>query len=110
MKDEKLVINNNFFFDIKIDLHGFKVKDAFEKVSESIDLAINTKKRKILFITGKGLHSNYEADPYASSNLRLLKYAIPEFIKNEYRNKIVSIKEAPQKYGGDGAIIVFLKK
>ena len=84
--------------------------DAFEKVSESIDLAINTKKRKILFITGKGLHSNYEADPYASKDLRLLKYAIPEFIKNEYRNKIVSIKEAPQKYGGDGAIIVFLKK
>ena len=110
MKDEKLVINNNFFFDIKIDLHGFKVNDAFEKVSESIDLAINTKKRKILFITGKGLHSNYEADPYASKDLRLLKYAIPEFIKNEYRNKIVSIKEAPQKYGGDGAIIVFLKK
>ena len=48
LKDEKLVINNNFFFDIKIDLHGFKVNDAFEKVSESIDLAINTKKRKIL--------------------------------------------------------------
>ena len=108
MKNPSLIII--FFFDIKIDLHGFKVKDAFEKVSESIDLAINTKKRKILFITGKGLHSNYEADPYASKDLRLLKYAIPEFIKNEYRNKIVSIKEAPQKYGGDGAIIVFLKK
>ena len=65
---------------------------------------------KILFITGKGIHSNYESDPYASKNLRLLKHAIPEFIQNQYSKKIVSITTAPRNLGGEGAIIVFFKK
>lgn len=112
-KDQKNTIpikNKNRIFDLKVDLHGLKLNEAQKKVIDTISLALDKKYRKVLFITGKGIHSNYESDPYASKNLRLLKHAIPEFIQNQYSKKIVSITTAPRNLGGEGAIIVFLKK
>ena len=38
--------------------------------------------RKLIIITGKGLHSENEKDPYKSKELGILKYSLPEFIKN----------------------------
>ena len=63
-------------------------------------------------ITGKGLHSNNEKDPYVSKNLGILKYSIPEFLKNnpELMKIILKIKEADIKDGGSGAFYIFLKK
>ena len=112
-KDQKNISplnKKNRIFDLKVDLHGLKLNEAEKKVADTISLALNKKYRKILFITGKGIHSNHQADPYVSKDLRLLKHAIPEFIQNQYSEKIVSITTAPQDLGGEGAIIVFFKK
>ena len=112
-KDQKNISplnKKNRIFDLKVDLHGLKLNEAEKKVADTISLALNKKYRKILIITGKGIHSNYQADPYVSKDLRLLKHAIPEFIQNQYSEKIVSITTAPQDLGGEGAIIVFFKK
>ena len=101
---------NNKLFDLKVDLHGLKLNEALKKVTDTISLALNKKYRKVLLITGKGIHSNYATDPYASKDFRLLKHIIPEFIQNQYSEKIVSINTAPKYLGGEGAIIVFFKK
>ena len=97
-------------FDIRKDLHGFKMHDALEEVSKTIIHAIDKKLRKILFITGKGLHSNNEQDPYASKDLSLLRYAVPDHINNNFSENIIKIEESPLKLGGSGSIIVLLKK
>tara|TARA_B100001248_G_C27373618_1_gene453000 strand:+ start:27 stop:461 length:435 start_codon:yes stop_codon:yes gene_type:complete len=97
-------------FDIRKDLHGFKMHEALEEVSKTILYAIDNKLRKILFITGKGLHSNYEQDPYASKDLSLLRYAVPDHIKNNFSENIIKIEESPIRLGGSGSIIVLLKK
>ena len=102
--------NNDRLFDIRKDLHGLKMHEALDVVSNTINDAIERKVRKILFITGKGLHSNKEQDPYASKDLSLLRYAVPEHIENNFSDYIIKIEQSPTKFGGSGSIIVFLKK
>ena len=97
-------------FDIRKDLHGFKMHEALEQVSQTILYAIDNKLRKILFITGKGLHSNNEKNPYASKDLSLLRYAVPDHINNNFSENVIKIEESPLKLGGSGSIIVLLKK
>ena len=101
---------SQMLFDIRKDLHGFKMHEALELVSQTINHAIENKLRKILFITGKGLHSNNEKDPYASKDLSLLRYAVPEHINNFFSDNVIKIEESPLKLGGSGSIIVLLKK
>ena len=102
--------NNCKMFDIRKDLHGLKMHEALDVVSDTINDAIERKVRKILFITGKGLHSNKEQDPYASKDLSLLRYAVPEHIENNFSEHIIKIEQSPIKLGGTGSIIVLLKK
>ena len=63
-------------------------------------------------VTGKGLHSQNEKDPYVSRDLSILKYSVPEFIKNSKDlMKIISeIKDADIEDGGSGAFYIYLKK
>jgi len=58
------------------------------------------------------LHSQNEKNPYISKDLSILKYSVPEFIKqNKYLMKmIIKITEAEIKDGGSGAIYIYLKK
>jgi DNA-nicking Smr family endonuclease len=102
--------NNDRLFDIRKDLHGLKMHEALDVVSNTINDAIERKVRKILFITGKGLHSNKEQDPYASKDLSLLRYAVPEHIENNFSDHVIKIEQSPIKLGGSGSIIVLLKK
>ena len=67
---------------------------------------------KLIIITGKGIHSDNEKDPYKSKDLGILKYSVPEFIKNnnELMVLINEIKEASIEDGGSGAFYILLKK
>ena len=63
-------------------------------------------------MTGKGLHSQNENNPYVSKDLSILKYSIPEFIsKNHELMKVIyEIKNAKIEDGGSGAFYIYLKK
>ena len=110
--NDNLVIekNNDKLFDIRTDLHGLKMHEALDVVSNTINDALERKFRKILFITGKGIHSNKDQDPYASKDLSLLRYAVPEHIESNFSEYIIKIEQSPIQLGGSGSIIVFLKK
>ena len=80
-----------------------------------MELHTTTVKReisKIIVVTGKGIHSDIDKDPYVSKDFGILKYSVPEFIKNnsELMKKIIEIKNAEINDGGDGAFYIFLKK
>ena len=66
----------------------------------------------MLIITGKGIHSTNDNDTYISKDLGKLKYSVPEFIKSdpELSELITSVNKADVKDGGDGAILIKLKK
>ena len=95
-----------------LDLHGFTLEDANRTVENFIRNAFEENISKLIIVTGKGLHSNNEKDPYVSKELGILKYSIPEFINNhsELMSMIYDIKDAKIKDGGTGALYVYLKK
>ena len=65
------------------DLHGFTLVDANKKVREIILSCVKKNYKEVLFITGKGIHSNTEKDVYVSKDLSKLKYSVPQFIKSD---------------------------
>ena len=98
--------------NITLDLHGFTLEEANEKVSDLIYYAYKNEVKKIIIVTGKGLHSENEKDPYVSKDLSILKHSVPAHIKtnNELMSMIKEIKEAEVNDGGSGAFYIFLKK
>ena len=101
--------NTNIRFTF--DLHGLTLSKANTKVKEVIKSCSEKNYKEILLITGKGLHSN-QKDVYKSSEFTKLRFSIPEFIKSdiEISKLILSIVNPPQKDGGEGALLIKLKK
>ena len=95
----------------KLDLHGYSLIKSNKIVKKFIIESFNNGYRKLLIVTGKGLRSKYHNNPYLSEKLSVLKYSVPEYIKNDenLNHKISKISKADVKDGGDGAIYIFLK-
>ena len=96
--------------DFKIDLHGYSLQDSFQKIKGVIENCYQKDLRNILIITGKGLRSKVKENPYLSEDLSLLKYAVPNFIKDNFSDIINSMDEPDQSLGGSGAFLLRLKK
>lgn len=96
--------------DFKIDLHGYSLQESFEKIKDVIESCYQKDLRNILIITGKGLRSKVKENPYLSEDLSLLKYAVPNFIKDNFSDIINSMDEPEQNLGGSGAFLLRLKK
>ena len=110
-KDEDLD-QKKAFKTLKFDLHGYSLKDANDRVKDIILKSYEEGTRKLVLITGKGLHSQNEKDPYVSKDLGILKNSVPEYIKSKTQlmNKIVDIVDADIEDGGSGAFYIYLKK
>ena len=95
----------------KIDLHGFSLENANKVIEEFITQSFEDGVNKIIVITGKGLRSKNDKNPYISKNLSILKYSVPEFIKSNTNlvRLIKNIKEADIEDGGEGAFYIYLK-
>ncbi len=95
-----------------IDLHGYTLDEANKKIEEFISKSFLENINKLIVITGKGLHSENEKDPYVSKDLGILKYSVPEFIINnkDLMTKINEITNAKIEDGGGGAFYIYLKK
>ena len=95
-----------------IDLHGYTLDQANKIIEKFISQAFTEKVSKLIVVTGKGIHSKNEKDPYVSKDLSILKYSVPEFIHKNKKlmNMIQDIKDAEIKDGGSGAFYIFLKK
>ena len=95
----------------KIDLHGFSLENANKVIEEFITQSFEEGVNKIIVITGKGLRSKNDENPYISKNLSILKYSVPEFIKSSINlmKMIKNISEADIEDGGKGAFYIYLK-
>ena len=94
------------------DLHGYSLEEANKKIKDLILNAYENQITKLIIVTGKGLHSDNEKNPYVSKDLGILKYSVPEYIKGniDLTSKIIDIKDANIEDGGSGAFYIFLKK
>ena len=96
----------------RFDLHGYSLNEANKKIEEILSFCVENKYSELLLITGKGLHSNSDKDVFSSKDLSKLKHSVPEYIKSlpELYKLIKSIEPAPKDLGGEGAIIIKIKK
>ena len=117
-KNEKLP-NKDIKLDKKItlkirsiDLHGYTLEQANKSIENFIIKSYQEKINKLIVVTGKGIHSQNEKDPYISKDLSILKYSVPEFISNSKNlmKIIYEMKDAKIEDGGGGAFYIFLKK
>ena len=96
----------------KLDLHGLSLIEANKEIKKFIMKSFDQCVRKVLVVTGKGLRSKSYNNPYYSEKLSILKYSVPEYLKNNenLNSKISRITKADVRDGGDGAMYIFLKK
>ena len=94
-----------------IDLHGYSLENANKTISEYIKQCYSDNIKRLVVITGKGLRSNTQNDPYVSKDLSILKNSVPEFIKSklDLMKLIKEIKIADEEECGSGAFIIYLK-
>ena len=95
-----------------IDLHGFSLIDANNFIEKFIKECFENNAHKIIVITGKGLRSQNDKNPYISKDLSILKNSVPKFIKSQLSliKLIKEIKQATIEDGGEGAFYIFLRK
>ena len=95
-----------------LDLHGYTLEEANIAIEDFIFKSYEDKINKLIIVTGKGIHSQNENDPYVSKDLSILKYSVPEFIsKNKNLMNIINdIQDAKIEDGGSGAFYIYLKK
>ena len=119
LKSEKKIVDKDFniqrrhkFKKKLIDLHGYTLDEANKTIESFIKQAFLENIHKLVVVTGKGLHSENEKDPYISKDLSILKYSVPEFISNNQSlNELIhEITDAKIEDGGSGAFYIFLKK
>ena len=94
-----------------IDLHGYSLDEANKKIENFIESCYSKKVKKINVITGKGMRSKNLEDPYQSIDLSILKYSVPEYIKNnnELMKKIIRIDFDSVNSPSKGSFDIFLK-
>ncbi len=105
-------ITKKLFKVRSIDLHGYSLDEANRTIDDFIHNAYLESVNKLIVVTGKGLHSEIEKDPYVSKDLGILKYSVPEFISSNSKlmSMINEITDAEIDDGGSGAFYIFLKK
>ena len=111
-KDQKIYSSSKRFIEKTIDLHGYTLEEANKKMTYYIEECYSKGINKINVITGKGLRSKNLNDPYQSSNLSILKYSVPSFIKNndQLMSRIISIDFEAVEDPSTGNFDIFLKK
>ena len=104
---KKNIIKSKFY-----DFHGFSLEEANKLINKLIKDSYKIGVKKLIIVTGKGIHSDNEKNPYTSKDLSILKYSLPDYIQNnpELMELITEIKEAEIEDGGSGAFYICLKK
>ena len=95
-----------------IDLHGYTLEQANKTISRFIEKCYVEDVSKVNVITGKGSRSKNKEDPFKSSDLAILKYSVPDFIKNnsELMKKIKMIDFDSVNSPLKGSFDIILKK
>jgi len=108
-KNQKKNFKNQRF---KYDLHGFSLLDANKIINKVIKSCVEKNYTEILLITGKGIHSNTDQDIYVSKDLSKLRYSVPDYIASseDISKYVSSVQDAKKEDGGEGALLIKLKK
>jgi DNA-nicking Smr family endonuclease len=86
--------------EAQLDLHGLGRDDARERVRHFLDNAAYHGRKTVLIVTGRGKGSGGEP---------VLRAEIERYLRYEAAAWVAEWGRAPARYGGEGALVVFLK-
>ena len=111
-KDQQISRKISTYKEETIDLHGYSLEDANIKIESFILSCFEKGVTKINIITGKGSRSKNLNDPYQSKDLSILKYSVPNYIKenSNLMNKILKLDFDSVKSPSKGNFDIILKK
>ena len=111
-KDQRAINKNFLYIEKTIDLHGYTLQEANFEIEKFILVCFEKGITKINIITGKGSRSKNLDDPYQSKDLSILKYSVPNYIKENKNlmNKILKIDFESVKMSSKGNFDIILKK
>ena len=90
----------NVLIENRLDLHGLNKEEAKNSLTEFINQSVESGKRLILVVTGKGQKGE-----------GVIKNSIVSWLNIKgLRSKILAIRHASNKHGGSGALYILLKK
>jgi DNA-nicking Smr family endonuclease len=87
--------------DYELDLHGLTRDEAIHALETFVKGAYRRGQQAVLVITGRGNHSPDEP---------VLKRSAETWLKESGASMVAEFFSAPRQFGGDGAVVVFLKK
>ena len=99
--------------DRRVDLHGYSLVEAHDKLNSEVKKNYNKNKRCLLIITGKGVHKKIENDQDTNPKLYYgkIKNSIINWInEDDLKKYILTYQDAGFEHGGDGALFVYLRK
>lgn len=85
--------------EAELDLHGLILDEVSAKVRFFLQDSIYQGFQTVLIITGKGLHS---------TDGPVLRLAVEKLL-GQWREQVIEWGGAPRRYGGSGALVVFLR-
>ena len=88
--------------DASLDLHGLQRAEVAAKIAFFLQNADYQGWQTLLVITGKGLHSE--------DNEPVLRKEVERYLAGAGRKWVAEWGRAPEKYGGAGALVLFLRK
>ena len=111
-KDKEIQQDLKKFKKKTLDLHGYSLENANKVIGNFIDQCYLENVNIIKVITGKGSRSQNKINPYLSTDLSILKYSVPNYIKNNFElmKKIKELDFASINDISKGSFNIFLKK
>ena len=111
-KDKEIQKDKKNFKKKTIDLHGYTLENANKVINNFIVKCYLENVSKIKVITGKGSRSKNKENPYLSTDLSILKYSVPNYIKNnsELMKKIKELDFDSVNNISQGTFDILLKK
>ena len=111
-KDWQRIKKNFPYIEKIIDLHGYTLENANIEIEKFIELCFEQGVTKINIITGKGGRSKNKDNPYQSKDLSILKYSVPNYIRENKNlmNKILKIDSEAVENPSRGSFDIILRK
>lgn len=88
--------------EASLDLHGFQRHEVSGKLTHFLQNASRNGWQTLLVVTGRGLHSD--------AGVPVLRDEVERFLHEEGKTQVAEWGRAPRQYGGDGALVLFMKK
>lgn len=98
----KRLRRGNIVPEATLDLHGALRHEVDDKMRHFLQRTAHQGAEVALVITGKGLHS--------AAGEPVVRRAVEEFLHREGKPAVVQWGRAPRRYGGEGALVMFLRR